>query len=99
MRRTVPALVAAAVGWLVLAAAASAASKNVEHLATLTGAKHATAINFLEYDQKGGGKLDVMLVTGRFGLKSYSLADPAHPAFLDEISAEELRLPGDPEVD
>ena len=39
-----------------------------------------------------------MLVTGRFGLKSYSLADPAHPKFLDEVTAEELRLPGDPPV-
>ena len=39
-----------------------------------------------------------MLVTGRFGLKSYSLADPAHPRLLDELTAEELRLPGDPAV-
>ena len=39
-----------------------------------------------------------MLVTGRFGLKSYSLDDPAHPELLDEITAEELRLPGDPPV-
>jgi hypothetical protein len=43
--------------------------------------------------------LDVMLVTGRFGLKSYSLADPANPRLLDQVSAEELRLPGDPPVD
>jgi hypothetical protein len=42
---------------------------------------------------------DVMLVTGRFGLKSYSLRDPANPRLLDEITAEELRLPGDPPVD
>ena len=40
-----------------------------------------------------------MLVTGRFGLKSYSLADPADPRLLDELTAEELRLPGDPPVD
>jgi hypothetical protein len=39
---------------------------------------------------------DVMLVTGRFGLKSYDLSNPAKPKFLDEITAEELRLPGDP---
>ncbi|HEV2875221.1 MAG TPA: hypothetical protein VGW14_08735 [Thermoleophilaceae bacterium] len=45
------------------------------------------------------GSSDVMLVTGRFGLKSYSLRDPANPTFLDEITAEELRLPGDPPVD
>jgi hypothetical protein len=42
---------------------------------------------------------DVMLVTGRFGLKSYSLRDPANPRLLDEITAEQLRLPGDPPVD
>ena len=39
-----------------------------------------------------------MLVTGRFGLKSYSLEDPRHPELLDEVTAEELRLPGDPPV-
>jgi hypothetical protein len=78
-----------------LASPAFAASKNVELLDNLPEAKNATAINFLEYDNRG----DVMLVTGRFGLKSYSLADPAHPALLDEITAEELRLEGDPPVD
>jgi hypothetical protein len=40
-----------------------------------------------------------MLVTGRFGLKSYSLADPADPQLLDELDAEALRLQGDPPVD
>ena len=40
-----------------------------------------------------------MLVTGRFGLKSYSLQNPRDPQLLDEITAEELRLPGDPPVD
>ena len=39
---------------------------------------------------------DVMFVTGRFGLKTYDLANPMKPKFLDEITAEELRLPGDP---
>ena len=37
-----------------------------------------------------------MLVTGRFGLKTYDLSNPGKPKFLDEITAEELRLPGDP---
>ena len=41
---------------------------------TLPEGKWATAINFLDY-----GDLDVMMVTGRFGLKSYSLEDPANP--------------------
>ena len=52
---------------LTLVAPALGASKNVELLDNLPGAKHATAINFLSYD-KGS---DVMLVTGRFGLRSY----------------------------
>jgi hypothetical protein len=50
---------------LVFAAPASAASKNVKQLDQLPEAKYATAINFLQY--KHGP--DVMLVTGRFGLK------------------------------
>jgi hypothetical protein len=103
------------VGALLLAfvAPASGASKNVQLMDNLPEAKNATAINFLEYKSRGrhddddrgfksdgrGRSLDVMLVTGRFGLKSYSLADPAHPELLDEITAEELRLPGDPPVD
>jgi hypothetical protein len=79
---------------LALAPAASAASKNVKLLDNLREAKYATAINFLQY----GHGSDVMLVTGRFGLKSYSLRDPAHPRLLDAITAEDLRLPGDPPV-
>ena len=39
------------------------------------------------------------MVTGRFGLKSYSLADPANPRLLDEITSEDLELPGDPPTD
>ena len=80
---------------LVIAAPASGASKNVQLLDNLPEAKDATAINFMSY---GKHEADVMLVTGRFGLKSYSLDDPRHPELLDEITAEELRLPGDPPV-
>jgi hypothetical protein len=98
MRRALPALFALCAASLVAASPASGASKNVEHLATLSEAKHATAINFLEYKRRGPD-LDVMLVTGRFGLKSYSLEDPEDPALLDELTAEELRLQGDPPVD
>jgi hypothetical protein len=82
---------------LVFSAPAYGASKNVTLMDNLPEAKDATAINFLQYG-KGSKSLDVMLVTGRFGLKSYSLADPAHPELLDEVTAEELRLPGDPPV-
>jgi hypothetical protein len=79
---------------LVFAAPAGAASKNVTLQDNLPGAKYATAINFLQYRHGG----DVMLVTGRFGLKTYSLRDPAHPRLLDQITSEDLRLPGDPPV-
>jgi hypothetical protein len=86
---------AALAALLVTAAPAFGASKNVELLDNLDEAKDATAINFMSYGKR---KSDVMLVTGRFGLKSYSLEDPAHPELLDEITAEDLRLPGDPAV-
>jgi hypothetical protein len=83
------------------------AIKNVELLHNIPEARAATAINFMTYDgkdrgpgDKGKGKgnkvQDVMLVTGRFGLKTYDLSDPAKPKFLDEVTAEELRLEGDP---
>ena len=40
-----------------------------------------------------------MLVTGRFGLKSYSLANPAKPKLLDQITSQDLELTGDPPTD
>jgi hypothetical protein len=98
MRRGVLAAYGAVVAaLLVIAAPASGASKNVERLDTLPEVKDATAINFMSYGH-GANKRDVMLVTGRFGLKSYSLQNPADPQLLDELTAEELRLPGDPPV-
>jgi hypothetical protein len=95
MRRALPALIALGVVSLACAGPAYAVSKNVEHLDTLAEAKNATAINFVEYERRGRD-LDVMLVTGRFGLKSYSLEDPEDPRLLDELGAEALRLRGDP---
>src|SRR4051794_1667811 len=94
MSRGIGIVLAVAGALLVLSAPASAASKNVKLLDTLQEAKYATAINFLQYKHNS----DVMLVTGRFGLKSYSLRDPRHPRLLDEITSEDLRLPGDPPV-
>jgi hypothetical protein len=88
------ALAIAGASLLAFTAPASAASKNVKLADNLPEAKYATAINFLQYKHHR----DVMLVTGRFGLKSYSLRDPAHPRLLDEITSEDLRLPGDPPV-
>ena len=84
----------AAVALLATASPAFAVSKNVAHVKTLPEGKWATAINFLDY-----GDEDVMMVTGRFGLKSYSLANPANPVLLDEITSQNLELPGDPPTD
>jgi hypothetical protein len=92
-----------ALGASLLVAAAPAfgadAAKNVQLIKTISEAKDATAINFLQY-----GNRDVMLVTGRFGLKAYSLsprdgATRERPRLLDELSAERLKLDGDPDVD
>jgi hypothetical protein len=98
LRGKVLALATVGASVLAFAVPASGASKNVELVANLPEAKNATAINFLQYGKRDRSH-DVMLVTGRFGLKSYSLDDPRQPALLDEITAEELRLPGDPPVD
>jgi hypothetical protein len=87
----------------VLAAAAPSASAadpppgaigNVEFVKNLPGMKWATAINFIQY-----GERDVMLATGRFGLRSYDITDPENPVFLDAVENEALRLQGDPPVD
>jgi hypothetical protein len=94
LRRGALAICCAAALLLALASPAFAVSKNVRHVNTLPEGKWATAINFLTY-----GGHDVMMVTGRFGLKSYSLADPAHPQLLDEITSQDLELPGDPPTD
>ena len=84
MRKTALAVCAFAASLLAFAAPASAvptppgASKNVKLVDQLAEATDATAINFLQYKKHGSGhgsrRGDVMLVTGRFGLKSYSLA-------------------------
>jgi hypothetical protein len=89
VRRAVLAICAAGAVLLAATAPALGASRGVELVDNLPEAKNATAINFMQY-----GELDVMLVTGRFGLKTYSLAEPANPAPLDELTAEDLRLEG-----
>ena len=94
MRRGAFAICCAAALLLATTSPAFAVSKNVQHVKTLPEGKWATAINFLNY--RGH---DVMMVTGRFGLKSYSLADPANPRLLDQITSRDLELPGDPPTD
>jgi hypothetical protein len=94
LRRGALAICCAAALLLAMTSQAFAVSKNVQHVKTLPEGKWSTAINFLNY--RGH---DVMMVTGRFGLKSYSLANPANPRLLDEITSEDLELPGDPPTD
>jgi hypothetical protein len=110
--RLIAAAIGGVLALLIFVAPASGAKKNVRLVDNLPGAQNATAINFLTYevrprdgrgndtrDRRRGRSLDVMLVNGRFGLKTYSLADPAQPRLLGELTAEQLRLPGDPPVD
>lgn len=69
---------------------------NVDYLGTLEDTSGAIAVNFLKYDGTGMGRLNVMMVSGTFGLKSYDVADPKSPILLDEIPATDFLLPGDP---
>ena len=82
-------VLAAAVAILAVAAAPAAAKDkpptppagaigNVEFVANLPEMKAATAINFLQYRHR-----DVMVATGRFGLRTYDLSNPRKPKFLD----------------
>jgi hypothetical protein len=94
-------VVAAAAAVLACSAAPAAAADppagaigNVEFVKNLPGMKWATAINFIQYEGR-----DVMFATGRFGLRSYDISDPADPVFLDSVENEALRLQGDPAVD
>ena len=56
------------------------AIKNVEFVANLPEPTESTAINFMRY----GGR-DVMFVTGRFGLMTYDVTEPASPELLDHL--------------
>jgi hypothetical protein len=93
---------AAALGALLLTSAPAAAieqpagaRENLRLVASFPEAKYATAINFLQYG-KGKRKQDVMIATGRFGLITYDLSNPARPRKLDTLDNEALRLTGDP---
>jgi hypothetical protein len=81
----------------VFAAPASAAEapagaiKNVEFVNNLPEGKQATAINFLTYGH-GSKARDVMLITGRFGLKTYDMSNPESPRLLGELGNDALVL-------
>lgn len=95
------ALALAAIGAaLVAAAPASAAEpppgaiKNMEFITNLPEGRQATAINFMTYGQ-GSKAREVMLITGRFGLKTYDMSNPEAPDLLDEVTNNDLVLPYD----
>jgi len=85
---------------LAMPAAASAADpppgaiKNMEFVKNLPEGRQSTAINFLSYG-KGSKERVVMLITGRFGLKTYDMADPENPVLLDQVTNDQLVLPYD----
>jgi len=82
---------------LAMPAAASAADpppgaiKNMEFVKNLPEGRQSTAINFLTYG-KGSKERVVMLITGRFGLKTYDMANPENPVLLDELGNDQLVL-------
>lgn len=80
---------------VIAADAPPGAIDNVDYLGTLSDTNGAVAINFLTY-KDGGPQLEVMMLSGTFGLKSYDVSDPANPVLLDEIDQNEFRLPSDP---
>ncbi len=63
---------------------------NVDYYSTLPSTVGAVSINFLTYPD-----MEVMVVSGRFGLRTYNLNDPLNPVLLDHFTDNELRLPGD----
>ena len=67
------------------------AIKNMEFITNLPEGRQATAINFMTYGH-GSKAREVMLITGRFGLKTYDMANPEAPRLLDELGNDQLVL-------
>ncbi|MFL6072555.1 MAG: hypothetical protein ACJ73S_04070 [Mycobacteriales bacterium] len=70
----------------------SFAGQNVAWLAHVPTPSSVTGLAFIRYPGRGG---DVMFGDGPFGLRAWSLADPAHPRQIGELPAAALALPGD----
>jgi hypothetical protein len=91
------AILAAAVTACVGAPAALAAEpppgsyKNVEFLANVPDLNNTISLNFIRWNEDK----EVMFVSGRYGLKSYDVSDPANPVLLDTLASAELN-PGAP---
>jgi hypothetical protein len=85
------------VATLAVAAPASAAEpppgdiKNMEFITNLPEGRQATAINFMTYGH-GSKAREIMLITGRFGLKTYDFSNPEAPVLLGELGNDKLVL-------
>ncbi len=67
---------------------------NTELVAHIDGLNDVTAINFIDY-----GDRDVLFATGRFGLQSFDVSDPADPVFLDSLEMPDFWENEDMDVD
>lgn len=66
------------------------AIENFEFIRNLGGTANITSVNVLSY-----GSGDVLVAVGRFGVRTFDLADPESPQALDHLTSEALRLPSD----
>ena len=67
-------------------------SDNLDYVSRIAGARYITEGKF---DRVRGS--DILVVTGRFGFKTYDVSDPANPRLLDEFmppGIDTTRLPG-----
>src|SRR5262249_36673842 len=71
----------------------NAVSGNVTFLDNVRGVSPGySSLNFIHYPKYG---TDFMFANGTGGLSVWSLKDPAHPAFVAQITAHDLRVDGD----
>lgn len=82
-----------AAGDAIAASPAAAASDNVQWLDHVSTPTSVTGLAFMQYPSRANR--DVMFADGPFGLRAWSLADPAHPQLIGELPASKLALPGD----
>ena len=69
-------------------------SSNTELVATIAGLTDVTAINFIDH-----GDRDVLYATGRFGLRTYDITDPAAPELLDWLEMPDFWENEDMDID
>jgi hypothetical protein len=70
----------------------NAVTSNVTFMDNTRGVSGYAGANFIDY---GGDLGDFMFADGTGGLAIWSLKDPAHPLYVANVTAAQLRLPGD----